>query len=349
MMHEVLSLEALQAISPEEAAAWLVYRQADGAGELDAAVREEWLRLDPSHRVAWDDAQDSWADFNDAEDDEILAAMRADALATGAGRAERPGWTLRWAAAAAVVVLTLGGVVGLGVQQDWGGAKPPAVAAGPQSPNAPAIAYANREGAPQAVRLADGTIMTLDSASTARVAIGAGRREVQLAQGRAFFDVAHDATRPFAVRAAGQEVVALGTRFDVRIRPDQMQVVLVEGRVSVRPLQAAGEAIILRPGQQLLVRDGQPPVVEKADIEDATAWQARYVVFDNVTLAEAAEQLNRLGTDRLVVRDPKVASLRITGRFRAGDLPRFGRSLALLHPVRLVRRSPTEWEIVAGR
>ncbi|MDG2527901.1 FecR family protein [Caulobacter endophyticus] len=346
-MRELLTLGRLKAMDPSEAAALLLYRREDGGGDIDAAVLADWLALDPAHQTAWIQALAAWSDFDDGVDDEILAALRAQARSA---RPRRASWAPRAAVAAAVVVLAAGGGLGLWLQEGVKRGNPgtPIIAQAPDA-RRDVRAYAATGDGPQVFQLNDGTRMTLAAGAAADVTLAEGRRDVRLARGRAFFDVAHDARRPFAVQAQGQEILALGTRFDVLLASGELRVVLLEGKVSVRPVGAAGQAALLAQGEQLVARDGRPARVSPADVGEAVAWRQTFVVFDDVTLAEAARELSLHGAGRLTVRDPAVAALRIRGRFKTGDLPRFGRSLALLHPVRLVRRGPDEWEIVAVR
>jgi len=340
-MREVLTLDRLQAMGVDDAAALLAYRRADGAADLDAQVLAAWLRLDPTNAAAWEAARAAWSDFDGAADDEILAALRDDAREAGPSRAR---WRSRAAAAAAVVLLAVAGAMGI-AHRPWehGQGRPESMA------RAPALTFANAAGAPRDFQLPDGTRMTLAAGSSATASVNARRRDVRLARGRAFFIVAHDARRPFAVRAAGQEIVALGTQFDVQVQPGEIRVILTEGRVSVRSTAGGLRSTVLRPGQQLVAREGEPPQVTSADLQEERAWRERFVVFNNVTLGEAALELNGQGAGRLIVRDPAVAAMRVSGRFNAVDLPRFGRSIAELRPVRLVQTGPAEWEIVAAR
>ncbi len=344
-MRDVLTLDRLKAMDVDAAAALLAYRRADGAGDLDAAVLDDWLALDQGHAVAWADAQAAWQDFDGAEDDEILAALRADARRA---KPSRPRWVPQ--AAAAVAVLTIGAALGVAVLRPGTEGRPaPVVAQGVPDPAGAGVTYATAEGVSESFRLADGTRLTLSAGSVAKVNLASARRDVRLMRGEAFFDVAHDAARPFAVRADRQEVVALGTRFDVALQPAQVRVILVEGRVSVRAVGSTGAPTLLRPGQQLVSRDGQAPVVSPVGSDPSPIMQDGYVDFENVTLAAAAKTLNGRGAGRVIVKDPRVAGLRISGRFKANDLPRFGVALTLLHPVRFVKRGPQEWEVVWAR
>lgn len=344
-MRDVLTLDRLTAMGPSAAAALLAYRQADGATDLDAAVLADWLAADPSHAKAWTNTQAAWRDFDDSEDDEILAAMRADARRAGPSR---PRWIPQ--AVAAVAVLAIGGLLGTALLHRDQTARPtPAIASGAPVPADQGVLYATADGVTESFRLADGTRMRLGPDSAARVSLVAARRDVRLLRGEAAFEVAHDTSRPFAVRAARQEIVALGTRFGVALRSSEVRVVLVEGRVSVRPVGATTPPTFLRPGEQLVSQAGQGPRVSPVDPRSLPVVQEDYVDFRDVTLADAARVLNHRGPGRLIVRDPKVAGLRISGRFKADDLPRFGRALELLLPVRLARRGENEWEVVWAR
>ncbi|RRN63523.1 FecR family protein [Caulobacter sp. 602-1] len=342
-MRDVLTLDGVMAMDPSAAAALFAYRQADGAADLDATVLAEWLAADPSHAEAWINTKAAWRDFDDSEDDEILAALRADARLAGPSR-------YRWIpkAAAAVAVLTIGGLLGTALLRP-NPTTHPATSAGASAPVEQGIQYATAHGVSQSFSLADGTRMRLGPDSVTRVSLSGGGRNVRLVRGAAVFEVAHDASRPFAVTAARQEIIALGTRFEVTVRPPEVGVVLVEGRVSVRPVGATTPPTLLRPGQQLLVQEGQAPRVSSIDLGSVPIVQEDYIDFRDVTLAEAARVLSSRGAGRLIVREPKISQLRISGRFKADDIPRFGRALGLLLPVRLARRGEKEWEVVWAR
>jgi transmembrane sensor len=104
--------------------------------------------------------------------------------------------------------------------------------------------YRTALGEAQTVMLSDGTRMFLNTDTRVHVDFHRQQRRVLIASGEVAFDVAKDAARPFIVRAAASEVVALGTSFSVRLTPSNratgelLSVTLLEGQVSLRP--AAG-------------------------------------------------------------------------------------------------------------
>ncbi|MGH6964769.1 MAG: FecR family protein, partial [Phenylobacterium sp.] len=128
--------------------------------------------------------------------------------------------------------------------------------------------------------------------------------------------------------------------------PSRMRVVLVEGRVSVASAGSTARPTLLRAGQQLEAEPGRAPVVSTANIDAILDWREGFVTFDDMPLSQVVQVLNERGPDQVVIGDPRVARLRISGRFQTGDLARFGRTLAQVHPVRLVQTAPHHFEIV---
>jgi transmembrane sensor len=76
--------------------------------------------------------------------------------------------------------------------------------------------YATKVGEQRQVRLADGSLAALNTDSQLDVAYSTGRRDLTLRQGEAWFQVAHNAARPFEVHVGPVHVRATGTAFSVR-------------------------------------------------------------------------------------------------------------------------------------
>jgi len=340
MIREVFTLDRLRAMEPDEAAATLLVRRSDGPAAADEQALAEWLRLDEANPRAWERAQKAWSAFAEVDEDEELSALRRQARAIP----RRGGWPLgRIAAAAASLLVVASSALWLVLERGGGqdqGAPPPVAAT-------PALRYAAGDQS-LVLKLGDGSRVTLDAGSVVEVAFAPERRRVILRSGGAHFDVASDTRRPFSVIAGPGEVVVLGTSFDVRLAPDLFKVALRTGRLSVSLPSAGSAPVILQPGQQFVSRPGAPASVSPIAPEDAPGES--FVTFENDTLAAAAAELNRYSRMQLVVRDPSVADLRVSGTFRTGDAARFGRTLEQLHPVALVNRGDGRLEIVpAGR
>jgi transmembrane sensor len=90
--------------------------------------------------------------------------------------------------------------------------------------------YATKVGEQRQVRLADGSLAALNTDSQLDVAYSTGRRDLTLRQGEAWFQVAHNAARPFEVHVGPVHVRATGTAFRCA-GPTGVWVVVTEGRV----------------------------------------------------------------------------------------------------------------------
>ncbi len=185
--------------------------------------------------------------------------------------------------------------------------------------------YQTQIGETRPIDLEDGSRILLDTQSRVRVDFTATARDVELLEGRAHFEVAKDARRPFRVRTESVEVVAVGTRFDVATLHGRTTVTLIEGHVNVRSLldtpQSAPKTAAMVAGQQLgITRDGQVTDNKIAKMDNVTAWQRGTIVLDDVPLPDALASLNRYSMTQIVIPGSALQSRRVSGVFRAGDV-----------------------------
>lgn len=184
--------------------------------------------------------------------------------------------------------------------------------------------YATGTGEFRSVMLDDGSTIELDTRSQVKVRFSRNERMVEVIGGQALFSVKTDAVRPFVVRSNEARVRAVGTQFDVYRKPVETTVTTVEGKVTVTdtglPTQAAGaEAILLSAGQQVTLTPGTIPHAVPADLEAATAWTRRKLIFMETPLSQVVEELNRYNTRQIIIEDPSLSEYHIRGRFEASD------------------------------
>jgi transmembrane sensor len=220
--------------------------------------------------------------------------------------------------------------------------------------------YRTAIGERRIVNLEDGSTLTLNTDSRAVVRYRDHTRNVALLQGQGLFEVAHDPARPFVVQAGERKVTALGTAFDIRLSQDGVAVTLIQGRVAVEntaPLSGlmpdsaarARKATILFPGDQLIATaaDADAPVIHKTDLRRATSWREGRLLFENENLAQAVAEVNRYGGRRIVLDDPTLGTLRISGAFKTGNPDAFLDTLSWHLPIRIV--GSDDEQIIVGR
>lgn len=338
------------ALTPAQAAArWLAREDLDRSPQRERFAA--WLEESEENREAWIQAHRLWDVFDDAEDSDMIAALARAARRAGPEPLTRP---LRpWLIAASVSAVIISTTLLVAVRRGWfeQSVTPAQVAtnAAPSLAGFGRADYVTGEGQKSIVDLPDGTRLTLDADSAIDVAYADRRRDVRLLKGHAFFDVEHDRDHPFAVQAGDRVITALGTQFDVRLTSGGLRVVLAEGSVSVG--MASGDAgappVKLKPGQGFSAQRGAAGKVSPADLDETLAWKQGVVEFRDQPLSQAVGLLNRYTRAQIVIKDPKVAALRITGVFRTGDIARFGRSVSEVLPVRMVARDANTYELVS--
>ena len=340
-----------------EAARWHARLAADDCADSERAEFERWRTSSRRHSAAYEAAEalsaqlahgsrfdsrlKSMADdaFAMGSEDETHADSRPDSRASrslatnvanhsancATGRARR--WKVPASLAAALVVALVG------VQLS-----------GYLTKSAPPVTYASSEQSRRDVSLADGSLVHLDVDSAISVSFSGGRRQIVLVEGRALFEVAHDATRPFVVSAGQSHTTALGTHFQVQREGQEVRVTLAEGSVAVTSDATPSPwRDTLVPGEQIsLTVDGQVHVKRAVDAQVVTSWSRGRLVFRGTPLGEALQEVNRYGSRKVRLGDPDLADLPVGGNFIAGETDLIVSAFAAVLPLRVSEGSAGE-------
>jgi len=175
--------------------------------------------------------------------------------------------------------------------------------------------------------LDDRTQIELNTDTAIRVLESPAERKIILDRGEAYFQVTHDAARPFVVLAGSGRVTDLGTKFLVRRDSARLEVAVMEGRARFDPESVGqhAQAAILAPGD-VAVATADIVSVKKAPQQALTnelGWRRGVLVFENATLADAAAELNRYNREKLVVADAAAARLRFGATLPTTDVEAF--------------------------
>ena len=307
-----------------EASAWFIEFRAEEVTASSRARFHEWLRRSPEHIQAYIEVAAGWAELPTADPEGLLdiPALIKRARESqeenvvpisqwASARVHRRRPSVRaWAASLAGVVIIIGAATW------WTSYR--------------ANTFSTGVGEQRTVRLVDGSTIELNALSMVRVRLSQKERDIDLAAGQAMFHVAKDPARPFIVKSGATTVRAVGTQFDVYRKESGTVVTVVEGRVAVAespslsfaPAQPA-PSLFLVAGEQVTM-PAQPPSKEqpkpkRADVAVATAWVQKRLIFEETPLSRVAEEFNRYSSRRLVILDPQLESIGISGVYSSTD------------------------------
>ena len=205
-------------------------------------------------------------------------------------------------------------------------------------------AFATAVGKRDSLRLPDGGRVVLGPASRLVVAAayGRGTREVEL-HGEAYFDVVHDTTRSFIVRAGDVSIRDVGTSFGVRADSGRfVQVVVTSGSVMLHSSASADSGLLLAAGDVGTVRaDGRLTSGHTGAAGQYLAWMRDSLVFRDASLAEVSEELRRWYGVVLRVEDSSLAERHLTMTFAGDPLDRVLRVIGLGLGADIERRGDT--------
>jgi transmembrane sensor len=278
---------------------WLARLESPACTSADRAAFEDWLAASPAHVEAYLDVERIHALATALAGDEMLHAVAARAR-----NGKPPRRMRRWQwlpAMAAVLVLAVGAAL-------WWGPAPDTV-----------VGYATAIGEQREVILDDGTRMRLDTDTEVTTRFGRKARIIELAHGRAQFEVGHDPARPFMVRAGAGTVRDIGTTFQVARHGDRVTVGLIEGAVRVSHGDD-GPGRTLAPGERVQVdAKGRFSLTQALDLAVATAWPRGELVFKRRRLDDLVAEVNRYSEVPLRLADPALGGITVSGVFRADD------------------------------
>jgi transmembrane sensor len=178
--------------------------------------------------------------------------------------------------------------------------------------------YATTRGQHAEVQLADGSALTLNGATDVDVTLAPDRRTVTLRSGEAYFDVAHDPTRPFVVQAGASSARVLGTAFDLNLTGGHVELEVYRGAVRFGAAAATVEGKVVHAGWRSRFADGAASAPDPFDVTRG-GWRDGWLDADGMTLGQLAEAINRQGGPIVEPPPAALARVKIEGRFRLDD------------------------------
>lgn len=334
--------EKIRAAIAEQAGEWFVANDEDPLDARDSAALTEWLKTSPVHVEEFLGVSTIARDLREARADPeysleaILARAKTDedspvehlwprvigAVSGGPSRRRM------------IAAVTMAGCAALSVGLWWWNLRP--VIQPLDSGGTTALQFKTGHGEQLNRRLADNSVLHMNTDSAVTIRYGKTERLVMLTAGQAAFEVAHEPDHPFRVLAGSAEVVDIGTQFDVRLDHDSTVVTVIEGQVAVGPSPTLREpranpydndprlSIRLGANQQISVSEGGWPATPvNVDAQSTTAWLRREIVFNDEPLEHVAAEFNRYASKPIEIATPALRDLPISGIFATDDTEAF--------------------------
>jgi transmembrane sensor len=301
----------------DTAAAWAVRLDTGSATPMDLRELDIWLAQGERRPGALLRAQAT-----------LCYLDRGRALAELSERANdtRPGFGRRrlfFGAGRGLVAAGVISMLSLGSFAIWSGM--------PESGGSVEIATAI--GEVRRVPLGDGSVAAINTGSVLHVSMKAKQRLVDLDAGEAWFQVAHDRSRPFIVAAGTVRVQAVGTAFSVRRHGDGADILVTEGVVETWVEGQSGPRTRIAAGSGSFVQVGKPQPANAATIDGIDrklAWRNGDLALDGETLAYAVEEMNRYNDRKLIIDDPALGREPLVGYFRTSQPEDFAQAAAAI-------------------
>lgn len=305
------------------------------------AAADWWVRLRDPRRAAGSEEQ--WLEWSGRDPRHADAFARVSELGAQLGtldaearqgllREFAPARTRRWwpfAIAATFVIACVAG--GIAVHDRL------------RTESVESARYSTAVAVDRNIALSDGSQVALGGATLLTTHYTRARRDVDLGAGEAYFQVAHDAARPFIVAAGKISIRAVGTAFNVRRTGERVTIAVAEGRVRVAGSGgaaigkvAAADALEAIAGQQISFDPHASGLIVSAiSPTGATSWREHRLEFVNEPLDSVVANINRYSPRPLQLADARLGTLAFTGTVDPAALDGWLRALPKILPVRV--------------
>lgn len=208
--------------------------------------------------------------------------------------------------------LVLGGLVGLGAA-GAGAALVPGLVTQAQAD------HITVKGEIRRFALPDGSTATLGPDSALALNFRPVERGIELLKGMAFFEVAADPARPFRVETADVTTTALGTSYDISNDAGFVTVSVGSGIVEASaPASSLASGVRLNAGEKLTY-DASTRTAERHETDQVAQWRDNFIVAEREAISALVARLGRWIPGRIVIADPFIGSLRVSGIFDLND------------------------------
>lgn len=304
-------------VAAAEAATWLARLRAPDLGEQELEKFDGWLESSALNRSEFSAIEELWRISAELATDPAFADVlgrdvgTVGKVAPSAARWKSPIAIGIMSAAAACLVLVF-------------------VSVNANSTAPAEMVYKTERGEQLRVTLTDGSRLLLDAQTQLIVSYTTDERRIALTEGRSFFEVSKDPSRPFYVSVNNTNVRAVGTSFSVGGEGGQVSVIVVEGQVEVSSKEprycysTVGCSENLVAGEKGIVSAANEIEVSRpVDVDRDVSWRHGRIILDQMSIADAVAEFQRYVERDVVFADPEIADMKVSGVFETSDFDAF--------------------------
>jgi transmembrane sensor len=311
--HDKPGKEPERADIVRQAAAWLARIHQGQLNSSEEAALQRWRRQSPQHELVWQQAG------------QLSSKLGAVPGRIGMSVLDRPALLNRREFLKPLAILMVAVPSGLLSYrylpwQNW------------------TADYKTDVGNMETYRLADKGSLMLNTGTAVDVDYSASERLIHLYTGEIYVETAHDpAKRPFSVITPYGRLVALGTRFVVRLDQGACYLGVLEGAVEIRTVEEGAMHMAVKAGQQSTFTASWIDAITELD-PNATAWVDGILYADNMPLPDFLALLNRYRSGILRC-DESATGVRISGAFLLKDPDHILETIQNTRPLRIEWRT----------
>ncbi len=200
--------------------------------------------------------------------------------------------------------------------------------------------YQTAVGESNTINLPDDSILVLNTNSFVQVKYTANERIIELQRGEINIEVAHDKSRPLSVLAGGKVIRAVGTAFNVDVRPSGVELIVTDGKVLVVKKSAEaflkeshadqpklmGTALAVAKDERGMLNNREPlssvaSKVAPGEIATKLSWRTGNLIFRGESLEEAMAEISRYTDIHFELADDEnLKKIKVAGMFKTGDV-----------------------------
>lgn len=324
------SIDKSKITANEDAAMWLSRKNSRVWSAADEEAFNEWLNADPLHRATYEEVTHTWQQFAQLQRPALVRRPVKKASLQGLWRDWFTGLVqYRYRVFALLALLLVVGGSGWYTYDQT-------------AQYVTHVSTVGQEGQ-QMIALPDGSRVTANKHTELAIRYYPGRREVNLKQGEAYFEVASQDDM-FTVIAGNTSVHVLGTVFNVQTSPERTAVKVAQGTVriktgSIEPVLHAGDTIRI----DSLTKQAQTGNTQASSVG---AWRNGQLVFRNASLQDVVDELSFYLDKPVTLADAGLKYKKLSGYAKTEQAEAFLQSLPELLAVNVLQMKDGSYRIV---